>query len=31
MLELSESARKELESYFSGKEKETIRIHLAGG
>lgn len=31
MLELSESARKELESYFEGKDKSTIRIYLAPG
>ena len=29
MLELSESAKKELESYFEGKDKSTIRIYLA--
>ena len=31
MLELTESARKELESYFTGKEKGAIRIYLAPG
>lgn len=31
MLELTESARKELEAYFAGKEKATIRIYQAGG
>lgn len=31
MLTLSEDARKELEAYFDGKEKKTIRIFLAPG
>lgn len=31
MLELTDSARKELESYFAGKEKSDIRIYLAPG
>ncbi len=31
MLELTESARKELESYFTGKEKDIIRVYLAPG
>ncbi len=31
MLELTESARKELEAYFADKEKGTIRIYLAPG
>lgn len=31
MLELSESAQKELEAYFEGKEKGVIRIFLAPG
>ena len=31
MLELTESAQKELEAFFSGKEKDTIRIYLAPG
>ncbi|WP_165177453.1 IscA/HesB family protein [Desulfovibrio sp. ZJ369] len=31
MLELTESARKELEAYFADKEKSTIRIYLAPG
>lgn len=31
MLELTENAQKELESYFEGKEKNTIRIHLTPG
>jgi len=31
MLELSESAQKELEAYFEGKERGVIRIYLAPG
>lgn len=31
MLELTESARKELEAFFAGKEKGAIRIYLAPG
>jgi Fe-S cluster assembly iron-binding protein IscA len=31
MLELSESARKELEAYFADKERGNIRIYLAPG
>ncbi len=31
MVEVSESARKELEAYFAGKEKGSIRIYLAPG
>ena len=31
MIELTENARKELESYFEGKTRETIRVYLAGG
>lgn len=31
MLELTDSARKELEAYFAGKEKSSIRIYLAPG
>ena len=31
MLDLSESARKELEAYFADKERENIRIYLAPG
>lgn len=31
MLTVSEDARKELEAYFDGKEKKTIRIFLAPG
>lgn len=31
MLELTESARKELESYFADKEKSAIRIYMAPG
>jgi Fe-S cluster assembly iron-binding protein IscA len=31
MLELSESARKELEAYFADKERGHIRIYLAPG
>ena len=31
MLELTESARKELESYFEGREKGVIRVYLAPG
>lgn len=31
MLELSESAREELNAYFEGKEKEDIRVFLASG
>lgn len=27
MIELTEAARKELEAFFTGKEKQTIRIH----
>lgn len=31
MVELTESAKKELDAYFDGKEKGTIRIYLMGG
>ena len=31
MLELTDSARNELEAYFKDKDKETIRIYLAPG
>lgn len=31
MLELTESARKELEHFFADKEKQTIRIYASGG
>ncbi len=31
MVEVSESASKELEAYFAGKEKGSIRIYLAPG
>lgn len=31
MLELTDTARKELETYFADKKKETIRIYVAGG
>ena len=31
MVELSDSAREELEAYFEGKEKSAIRIFLASG
>ncbi|CAK7030696.1 IscA/HesB family protein [Desulfovibrio sp. 1188_IL3213] len=31
MLELTESARQELDAYFKGKEKSDIRIYLAPG
>ena len=31
MLTVSEEARKELEAYFDGKEKKTIRVFLAPG
>lgn len=31
MLELSESAKKELDAYFEGKDKTPIRIYLAPG
>ena len=31
MLELSESARKELEAYFADKARENIRVYLAPG
>ena len=31
MLTVSEDARKELEAYFDGKEKKTIRVFLAPG
>ena len=31
MLELSESARKELEAYFADKERGNIRVYLAPG
>lgn len=31
MLTVSESARKELEAFFEGKERQTIRIFLAAG
>jgi len=31
MLELSQSAQKELEAYFSDKERGNIRIYLAPG
>ena len=29
MIELKEKARKELESFFEGKEKETIRVYMS--
>ncbi|WP_300717456.1 IscA/HesB family protein [uncultured Desulfovibrio sp.] len=31
MITLSEAVRKELEAYFSGKERQTIRVFLAPG
>ncbi len=31
MVEVSDSAHKELEAYFEGKEKSSIRIYLAPG
>lgn len=31
MVELTESARKELEAYFADKEKGSIRVYLAPG
>lgn len=31
MLELTESARKELEAYFADKKRDPIRVYLAGG
>lgn len=31
MLELTESAQKELAAFFEGKEKSTIRVYLAPG
>ena len=31
MITITESVRKELENYFNGKEKETIRVYLASG
>ncbi len=31
MLHISESALKELEAYFDGKEKSPIRVYLAAG
>lgn len=31
MIEISESAQKELEAYFAGKDRSTIRIFLAPG
>lgn len=31
MLELTESASKELQSYFADKEKATIRVYLSPG
>lgn len=31
MLEVTESARKELDAYFAGKDKATIRVYLAPG
>lgn len=31
MVDLTESARKELEAYFADKEKSSIRIYLAPG
>lgn len=31
MLELSETARKELEAFFANKKKETIRIYSVNG
>lgn len=31
MIKLSESAQKQLESYFEDKEKSAIRVYLANG
>jgi hypothetical protein len=31
MLKLTENARKELEAYFAGRERGTIRVYLASG
>lgn len=31
MLELTDTARKELEAYFADKKKDAIRIYAAGG
>lgn len=31
MINITESARKELESYFADKDKGTIRVYLAPG
>lgn len=31
MLEVTESARKEFDAYFAGKDKATIRVYLAPG
>lgn len=31
MIVLKETARKELESYFSGQDKQPIRVYLAAG
>lgn len=31
MLELTDSARKELEAYFADKKKETIRVYSVSG
>ncbi len=31
MLELSETARKELEAFFANKKKETIRVYSVNG
>lgn len=31
MLEVTESASKELEAYFKGKDKETMRVYLSPG
>lgn len=31
MLELTESARKELEAYFADKKRDPIRVYLSGG
>jgi Fe-S cluster assembly iron-binding protein IscA len=31
MIELTDSAQKQLESYFEGKEQSPIRVYLASG
>jgi len=31
MIELTEAARKELEAFFAGKKKETIRVYAVSG